>query len=378
MSKRARRQHAPAFKAKVALAAIKGEMTLAQLAEHFDVHPNQITQWKSQLQEAAAEVFGPGGGNRTSEPAVDVKTLHAKIGELTLENGFFRRRAQQSRPAERKAMIDREHDLPITKQAEVLKISRGSVYYLPRPVSPADLAVMRRLDRLHLEFPFAGSRMLRDLLAAEGCKIGRRHVKTLMRRMGIEAFYRRPRTTKPEPGHKIYPYLLRGMEITRPNQVWAMDITYIPIARGFVYLAVVLDWFSRRVLSWRVSITMEAAFCVETLEDALARHSKPDIFNTDQGSQFTGAAFTGVLASHGIAISMDGRGAWRDNVFVERLWRSVKYEEVYLRAYDTVSDARASIGRYLDFYNGRRPHSRLDGGTPDQAYFNPLPFRAAA
>ncbi|OIM87818.1 integrase, partial [Bradyrhizobium elkanii] len=239
-------------------------------------------------------------------------------------------------------MIDREHDLPITKQAEVLKISRGSVYYLPRPVSPADLAVMRRLDRLHLEFPFAGSRMLRDLLAAEGCKIGRRHVKTLMRRMGIEAFYRRPRTTKPEPGHKIYPYLLRGMEITRPNQVWAMDITYIPMARGFVYLAVVLDWFSRRVLSWRVSITMEAAFCVETLEDALARHSKPDIFNTDQGSQFTGAAFTGVLASHGIAISMDGRGAWRDNVFVERLWRSVKYEEVYLRAYDTVSDARAS------------------------------------
>ncbi|WP_271527542.1 IS3 family transposase [Bradyrhizobium sp. CCBAU 25338] len=378
MSRRTRRHHAPAFKAKVALAAIKGEMTLAQLAEHFDVHPNQITQWKAQLQEAAADVFGPGGGNRMSEPAVDVKALHAKIGKLTLENGFFRRRAQQSRPAERKAMIDREHNLPITRQAEVLKISRGSVYYLPRPVPPADLAIMQRLDRLHLEFPFAGSRMLRDLLAAEGSKIGRRHVKTLMRRMGIEALYRRPRTTKPEPGHKIYPYLLRGMEITRPNQVWAMDITYIPMARGFVYLAVVLDWATRRVLSWRVSITMEAAFCVETLEDALARHGKPDIFNTDQGSQFTGAAFTGVLASHGIAISMDGRGAWRDNVFVERLWRSVKYEEVYLRAYDTVSDARASIGRYLDFYNGRRPHSSLDGGTPDQAYFNPLPFRAAA
>ena len=182
-----------------------------------------------------------------------------------------------------------------------------------------------------------------------------------MRRMGIEALYRRPRTTKPEPGHKIYPYLLRGMEITRPNQVWAMDITYIPMARGFVYLAVVLDWASRRVLSWRLSITMEAAFCVETLEDALARHGKPEIFNTDQGSQFTGAAFTGVLANNGIAISMDGKGAWRDNVFVERLWRSVKYEEVYLRAYDSVSEARASIGRYLDFYNGRRPHSSLDG-----------------
>jgi putative transposase len=275
-------------------------------------------------------------------------------------------------------MIDRKHNLPITRQAEVLRISRGSVYYLPRPVSAADLEVMRRLDQLHLEYPFAGSRMLRGLLAAEGSKFGRRHVKTLMRRMGIEALFRRPRTTKPEPGHKIYPYLLRGMEITRPNQVWAMDITYIPMARGFVYLAVVLDWFSRRVLSWRLSITMEEAFCVETLEDALAHHGKPEIFNTDQGSQFTGAAFTGVLIKNGIAISMDGKGAWRDNVFVERLWRSLKYEEVYLRAYDNVSAARASIGRYLDFYNGRRPHSSLDGTTPDQAYFTPLPIRMAA
>jgi putative transposase len=275
-------------------------------------------------------------------------------------------------------MIDRKHDLPITKQAEVLRISRGSVYYLPRPVSQADLAIMRRLDELHLESPFAGARMLRDFLSAEGCQIGRRHVKTLMRRMGMEALYRRPRTTKPEPGHKIYPYLLRGMDITRPNQVWAMDITYIPMARGHVYLTVVLDWFSRRVLSWRVSITMEAAFCVEALEDALARHGKPDIVNTDQGSQFTGQAFTGVLADNGIAISMDGKGAWRDNVFVERLWRSVKYEEVYLRAYDTAAEARASIGRYLDFYNRRRPHSSLDGTTPDHAYFTPLPLRMAA
>jgi putative transposase len=275
-------------------------------------------------------------------------------------------------------MIDREHDLPITKQAEVLRISRGSVYYLPRPVSAADLALMRRLDELHLEFPFAGSRMLRGLVAAEGYKVGRRHVKTLMRRMEIEALYRRPRTTKSEPGHKIYPYLLRGLEITRPNQVWAMDITYIPMARGFVYLAVVLDWASRRVLAWRLSITMEAAFCVETLREALAKHGKPEIFNTDQGSQFTGTVFTGVLANNDIAISMDGKGAWRDNVFVERLWRSVKYEEVYLRAYDGVSQARSSIGRYLDFYNGRRPHSSLDGLTPDQAYFTPLPLRLAA
>ncbi|MHC1950831.1 IS3 family transposase [Bradyrhizobium sp. UFLA06-06] len=355
MSRRPRRNHSPAFKAKVALAAVKGDRTIAQLAEHFDVHPNQITAWKSQLEGSASDIFGPGGGTPAT-PAIDVKSLHAKIGELTLENDFLGRSAHQGGIAERKAMIDREHDLSITKQAEVLKISRGSVYYLPRPVSSADLEIMQRLDRLHLEYPFAGSRMLRGLLALQGCKIGRRHVKTLMRRMGIEALYRRPRTTKPEPGHKIYPYLLRGMEITRPNQVWAMDITYIPMARGFVYLAVVLDWFSRRVLSWRVSITMEAAFCVETLQDALARHGKPDVFNTDQGSQFTGQAFIGVLADNGIAISMDGKGAWRDNVFVERLWRSVKYEEVYLRAYETVADTRRSIGQYLDFYNRASEH----------------------
>jgi len=275
-------------------------------------------------------------------------------------------------------LIDRSHDLSITKQAKVLNISRGTVYYLPRLVSESDLAVMKRLDRLHLEYPFAGSRMLQGLLVGEGSKIGRRHVRTLMRRMGIEALYRRPRTTTPEPGHRIYPYLLRGMEIARPNQVWATDITYIPMARGFVYLAVVLDWFSRRVLSWRLSITMEASFCVETLEDALARYGKPEIFNTDQGSQFTGTAFTSALADRGIKISMDGKGAWRDNVFVERLWRTIKYEEVYLRAYDSVAEARQSIGRYLDFYNTKRPHQSLDGGTPDRVYFTTPPLREAA
>ena len=275
-------------------------------------------------------------------------------------------------------MIDREHDLSIARQAEVLSISRGSVYYRPRAVSTADLAIMRRIDELHLQFPFAGSRMLRGLLAGEGIKVGRRRVRTLMKRMGIEALYRRPRTTKPEPGHKIYPYLLRDKVVKQPNQVWAMDITYIPMARGFVYLAAVLDWATRRVLSWRLSITMEASFCVEALEEALAKYGKPEIFNTDQGSQFTGAAFTSVLKRNDIAISMDGKGAWRDNVFVERLWRSIKYEEVYLRAYDSVGEARQSIGRYLDFYNGRRPHSSLDGMTPDQAYFTQLPIRMAA
>jgi len=275
-------------------------------------------------------------------------------------------------------MIDRGHELPIARQAKALNLSRGSVYYLPRPVPASDLALMRRMDELHLEFPFAGSRMLRDLLNAEGITIGRRHVATLMKRMDITALYRRPNTSKPAPGHKVYPYLLRNLAVTRPNQVWAMDITYIPMARGFVYLAAVVDWFSRRVLAWRVSITLEAEFCIEAVTEALARHGKPEIFNSDQGSQFTSADFTGLLLERGIAISMDGRGAWRDNVFVERLWRSVKYEEVYLRAYDTVTDARASLARYFGFYNSRRPHSSLDRQTPDQAYFVNQPRAAAA
>jgi len=275
-------------------------------------------------------------------------------------------------------MIDPSHGLPIARQVKLLNISRGSVYYKPRPAPAGALAIMRRIDELHLGYPFAGSRMLRDMLGREGIEIGRRRVAAMMKRMGIEALYRRPNTSKPAPGHKIYPYLLRGLKIERPNQVWAMDITYIAMARGFVYLTAVVDWFSRRVLSHRVSITMETGFCLEALAEAVAKHGRPEIFNTDQGSQFTSEAFTGVLIENEIAISMDGKGAWRDNVFVERIWKSVKYEEVYLRAYDSVAEARASIGRYLDFYNTRRPHSSLDRRTPDEAYFDHLPQSAAA
>ena len=274
-------------------------------------------------------------------------------------------------------MIDREHDLPISRQAEALGVSRGAVYYKPRPTSTEDFRIMRRLDELHLDYPFAGSRMLRDFLNREGVSVGRRHVASLMKRMGIAAIYRRPNTSKPVPGHKIYPYLLRGVKIERADQVWAMDITYIRMAGGFVYLVAVMDWYSRFVLSWSLSLAMEVDFCIEALRRAL-RRGRPEIFNSDQGSQFTSVGFTGVLLKHGVVISMDGRGAWRDNVFVERLWRSVKYEEVYLRAYDSVSEARSSIGRYLAFYNHRRPHSSLDRRTPDEAYFTPSPLAAAA
>jgi putative transposase len=275
-------------------------------------------------------------------------------------------------------MIDRSHDLPLARQAALLRLSRSQLYYEPRPVPAAELAIMRRIDALHLDYPFAGSRMLRDLLRGEGVVIGRDLVRTMMRRMCIEALYRRPNTSKPAPGHKIYPSLLGGLAVERPNQVWAMDITYMPMARGFIYLAAVMDWSTRRVLAWRLSTTMEVDFCIEAVEEALATYGRPEIFNTDQGSQFTSAAFTGLLLENKIAISMDGRGSWRDNVFVERLWRSVKYEEVYLRAYDSVGDARASLGRYLAFYNAIRPHSSLDARTPDNAYFNPLPHTVAA
>jgi putative transposase len=266
-------------------------------------------------------------------------------------------------------MIDRSHALPISRQAELVGISRGNVYYLPAGVSAADQQLMRRIDVLNLAYPFAGSRMLRDMLAREGLQVGRRHVATLMRRMGIQALYRKPNTSKKQPGHKIYPYLLRGLVIDRPNQVWATDITYIPMACGWVYLCAIVDWASRRVLAHRISISMDVGFCVEALQEALAKYGQPEIFNSDQGSQFTSEAFTETLLALGVQISMDGRGAWRDNVFVERLWRSIKYEEVYLHAYESVGDAKAGIARYIDFYNSRRPHSSLDKNTPDEFYF---------
>jgi putative transposase len=275
-------------------------------------------------------------------------------------------------------MIDRTHALPITRQAEALGISRGAVYYVPRPTLPLDLALMRAIDALHLDFPFAGARMLRRLLRKDFPGVGRRRIGTLMLQMGIAAVCPQPGTSRRHRAHPVFPYLLRHRTITRPNEVWAMDITYIPMAHGFVYLAAVLDWASRRVLSWRVSITLDSAFCIAAVDEAIARYGPPEIFNTDQGAQFTSAAFTGLLLDHGIRISMDGRGCWRDNIFVERLWRSLKYEEVYLHAYDSVSAATARLGQYITLYNTRRPHSSLADRTPDDVYFSPLPLAAAA
>jgi putative transposase len=267
-------------------------------------------------------------------------------------------------------MIDKEHPLPVTRQAQLLELSRGCVYYVPVPVSQADLELMREMDKLHLEYPFAGARMLRDFLKQRGYCVGRRHVGRLMDLMGIEALYRKKRGTKRNPAHPIYPYLLRNLVIDRPNQVWAADITYIAMRHGFLYLVAVLDLFSRKVLSWRISNSLTTDFCIDAVEAAIAAYGCPQIFNSDQGCQFTDLAFTELLKSHGIAISMHGKGAWRDNVFVERFWKSLKYEEVYLRAYDCTSEAKHFIGSYVTFYNEERPHSALGGRTPDAAYFN--------
>ena len=275
-------------------------------------------------------------------------------------------------------MIDPDNELSIQKQTRLLKISRSSVYYQPRPLSEDELALMRKIDELHLEYPFAGNRMLRDFLERDKISIGRRHMRTVMRRMGIEAIYRKPNTSKPAPGHKIYPYLLRDVAITRPNQVWSTDISYVPMKRGFVYLIAVIDWYSRRVLSWRLSNTMDVSFCLEALDEALSKHGKPEIFNTDQGSQFTSVAFTDRLKSADIKISMDGKGRWCDNVYVERFWRTIKYDEIYLHAYESVSEARSGIAKFIRFYNEVRPHSSLQAKTPNQVYFNRLPEQLAA
>jgi len=275
-------------------------------------------------------------------------------------------------------MIDRTHALPVARQCQLLKLARSTAYYQAMPVSDAALTLMRRIDELHLRYPFAGARMLRDLLRQEGRAVGRRHVATLMRRMGITAIYRTPRTSLRHPAHTVYPYRLRHLNITRPNHVWAADITYIPMQRGFVYLFAVLDWASRRVLTWRLSNTLTTDFCVEAVQEAISRYGCPEIFNTDQGCQFTSQEFTGLLKDHGIQISMDGTGCWRDNVFVERLWRSLKYEEVYLHAYETVRDAHQGVARYVTFYNQLRPHRALDGRTPDRVYSDTLPARPTA
>lgn len=270
-------------------------------------------------------------------------------------------------------MIDKEHPLPITRQCHILKLSRSSIYYASVPVSDNNRELMRLIDEIHLEEPYLGSRGMKSILKMRGYKVGRIHVRTLMRKMGIEALYKKPRLSKPHPGHTVYPYLLRGLNITEANSVWSSDITYIPMSKGFCYLVAIMDWVSRKVLSWRLSNTLDTSFCIEALEEAIHKYGTPDIFNTDQGSQFTSVEFTSILVKHNIRISMDGQGRWRDNIFIERLWKTVKYEEVYLKAYESISHARKELIKFFDRYNMRRPHQGLDERTPDEVYWSMLP-----
>jgi putative transposase len=275
-------------------------------------------------------------------------------------------------------MIKREKSVPITRQCELLELSRSSVYYSPVPVSAKDLELMRRIDEIHLQCPFYGSRKIRNERWAKGYDISRDTARRLMRRMGIEALYIKPRLSAGHPSHPIYPYLLRGLDITRPNHVWSADITYIPMERGFCYLVAVMDWASRMVLSWRLSNTLDSAFCVDVLEEALSTYGCPDIFNTDQGSQFTSDAFTDILRSHDISISMDGKGRWMDNVFIERLWKSVKYEDISLKAYGSMKELKEGLADYFQFYNEKRWHNTFDRKTPAMVYFESLPQGQAA
>nr|WP_284091060.1 IS3 family transposase [Acinetobacter pittii] len=371
MARRPRRNHSNDFKAKVALAAIKAEKTLAELSAEFDVHQNQIIDWKNQLISASSQAFDQ--SKAPTEPPIDLKKLHAKIGEQALEIDNFRRCVEETGPLQPQKLIDDSLQISVSKQAQLLKVSRGCYYYRPKPVSASDLKLMRCMDELHMQYPFAGRRMMRDLLNRQGHHIGRRHTRTLMKKMGINALYCKPNLSQANQAHRKYPYLLKGLAIQRSNQVWSTDITYIPMAKGFVYLCAVIDWHSRKVLAHRVSISMEVTFCIETLNEAIEKYGRPKIFNTDQGSQFTSDAFIDVLKSNGIQISMDGKGRWVDNVMVERLWRSVKYEEVYLKAYSNVLDAKKQLNAYFEFYNLKRPHSSLDKMTPDEFYYDQLP-----
>ncbi|MFB3116781.1 MAG: IS3 family transposase [Gammaproteobacteria bacterium] len=377
MSKK-RRAHSPALKAKVALAAIQGEKTITELAEQFQIHPNQITNWKKQLLNSAQEIFENGSSKSTSDNSATIKELHAKIGKLTVEKDFLSKSARSRTMTERKAMVDKSHKLPINRQCQLLELSRSSFYYRGREVSESELQQMRQIDEIHTQRPFYGSRRIRDWFEDQGISVNRKRIQRLMRLMGIQALYPKKKTSRPGKGHKVYPYLLTGLDINGSNQVWAADITYIPMAKGFLYLVAIMDWHSRKVLSWRLSNTMDDYFCLEALNEALQCYGKPEIFNTDQGAQFTSMDFTDILKQHDIAISMDGKGRWMDNIFIERLWRSLKYEEVYLKAYQGVAEARQGIQSWLQFYNSERRHQGLRRQTPDSAFFAGLKWKKVA
>ncbi|MEB8388523.1 IS3 family transposase [Rhodobacteraceae bacterium KMM 6894] len=368
MSKR--KQHHPEFKAKVALDALKGEETVSELASRFGVHPTMIHQWKRALLEGASGVFERGSRKAPEIDEGQVKDLHAKIGELAVANDFLFTKAQAvDRKVRRKMVEPNIPGLSVGKQCALLSISRSSFYYEPKGESEMNLDLMRVIDKQFLETPFYGVRQMTWHLRNEDHLVNEKRIRRLMRLMGLMPIYQKPNTSKAAKGHKIYPYLLRGLRVDRPNQVWCSDITYLPMRRGFLYLVAIMDWHTRKVLAWRISNTLEVDFCVEALNEAIHKFGPPEIMNTDQGSQFTSFAWTDRLRRTGVRISMDGKGRFLDNIFIERLWRTLKYECVYLHAWETGSETKAAIRKWMTFYNHQRPHSALGGRPPAVVYW---------
>ncbi|WP_423206682.1 IS3 family transposase [Paracoccus yeei] len=371
MSKR--RNHDAGFKARVALEAVKGERTVSELAAEYGVHPTMIHQWKKALLDGASDIFDRGGKKKAEVDEETVRLLHAKIGELAVANDFLSRKAQALDRQVRRGMIERSHPtLSVGAQCRLLSISRSSFYYAPRGETEMNLTLMRLIDRQFLETPFYGVQQMTWHLQNEGHAVNVKRIRRLMRLMRLMPIYQKPNTSKPAKGHKTYPYLLGGLRVDRPGQVWCADITYLPMRRGFLYLVAIMDWFTRKVLAWRISNTLEADFCVEALNEAVHRFGPPEIMNTDQGSQFTSFAWTDRLKRIGTRISMDGKGRCLDNIFIERLWRSLKYECVYLHAWETGSQAKAGVGRWITFYNHQRPHAAHGGQPPAVVYFNQI------